>query len=130
MKVRMLPDWFGLIFIWGITIMIVAAAITEPYRSLVNRRMFWFLPLLAVAWTAGFVALQRLKNKYKEEYETLGNPQLFGAPHEARTWRFLFYVFSFGFRRLSDRLITVGFSVLVIFTLLAGLMILSAFLVA
>ena len=119
MKVRTLPDSFGVIFGWSMTVLIVAGAIANPERSFVKIPMFWFMPLLAVAWTAGFIAMRRLKSRFKDEYESLGSPQMFGKPFDDSSWRFLFYLLGFRFLRLSDRVVTTGFSILGGFSLFA-----------
>jgi hypothetical protein len=127
MKVRTLPDWFAPVFGWVTTIVVLGAAIAQPEGVYVNRSMLWFPPLLAVAWTAGFVAMQRFKKKYKEEHEGLGSPQLFGSPYEGRSWRFLAYLFGFRFLRLGDQVVSIGFSVFVGLTIVGLIGVLSLF---
>ena len=95
MKVKTLPDWFAPLFAWFITIVVLVAAIAQTEGVYVNRKTLWLPPLLAVAWTAGFIGMLRFKKKFKEEYEGLGSPQLFGSPYEGRHWRFVGYLFSF-----------------------------------
>ena len=102
------------------TALFVAGAIAaKPERSFLKVPLFWIMPLLTVAWTAGFVALRRFKSHFKEEYESLGRPQMFGQPFDDSTWRFLFYLLGFRFVRLSDRIVTIGFSIFSGFTLVA-----------
>jgi hypothetical protein len=111
MKAKILPDWFAPLFAWVITIVVLGAAITQPEGVYVNRSMLWFPPLLAVAWTSGFVGMLRFKKKFKEEHEALGSPQLFGSPYEGRHWKFLGYLLSFRFLRLGDPVVSACFSV-------------------
>lgn len=113
MKAKMLPDWFAPLFAWGITIIVLAAAVTQPEGVYVNRGLLWLPPLLAVAWTFGFVGMLRFKKKFREEHEALGGPQLFGSPYEGRHWKFVAYLFSFRFLRLGDPVVSVGFSVFI-----------------
>jgi hypothetical protein len=109
MKPRSLPDWFGPVFAWIITAVVLTASVMKPEGVYVNQRLKFFPLLLAIALTAGFVAMQRFKKKYQEEFEDLGSPYLFGSPFEGRTWRFQGYLFSLRFLRLKDRVVTVGF---------------------
>lgn len=120
MKAKMLPDWFAPLFAWGITVIVLVAAVTQPEGVYVNRALLWFPPLLAVCWTAGFVGMTRFKKKFAEEHEALGSPQLFGSPYEGRHWKFLAYLFSFRFLRLGDPVVSVGFSIFIGLTI-AGL---------
>jgi len=113
MKARMLPDWFAPLFAWIITIVVLGAAVTQPEGVYVNRGLLWFPPLLAVAWTSGFVGMLRFKKKFREEHEALGSPQLFGSPYEGRHWKFVGYLFGFRFLRLGDPVVSVGFSVFI-----------------
>lgn len=125
MKVRTLPDWFAPVFGWVTTIIVLGAAVAQPEGVYVNKSMLWFPPLLAVAWTAGFIGMQRFRKKYKEEHERLGSPQLFGSPYESRHWKFVGYLFSFRFLRLADPVVTTGFSVFIGLTLIGLVMFLS-----
>lgn len=115
------PDWFAPLFAWGITIIVLIAALTKPEGVYVNRELLWFPPLLAVAWTAGLVAMLRFKGKFAEEHDALGSPQLFGSPYEGRHWKFLAYLFSFRFLRLGDPVVSAGFSFFIGLTI-AGLL--------
>jgi hypothetical protein len=109
MKPRSLPDWFAPVFAWIITAVVLTASVTKPEGVYVNQGLRFFPLLLAIAWTAGFVAMQRFKKKYQEEFEDLGSPYLFGSPFEGRTWRFHGYLFSLRFLRLKDRVVSLGF---------------------
>jgi hypothetical protein len=111
MKAKKLSDWFAPLFAWVITFLILGAAITQPEGVDVNRNLLWFPPLLAVAWTSGVVGMMRFKKKFKEEYEALGSPQLFGSSFEGRDWKFIGYLLGFRFLRLGDPVVSVGFSV-------------------
>lgn len=118
MKASTLPDWFAPAFAWVITIVAVGAAVTQPEGVYVSRGLLWFPPLLAVAWTSGFIGMLRFKKKYREEHEALGSPQLFGSPYEGRQWKFKGYLFGFRFIRLGDAIISVSFSIFVVLTLI------------
>jgi hypothetical protein len=107
MKVRTLPDWFAPVFGWIITLMVFAAATSDPAR--VNQDLLWFPPLLAIAWTAGYIGMRRLKSDFREEHEALGHPQLFGSPYEKRHWTFLGWLLNFRFLRLGDAVMSAGF---------------------
>ncbi len=127
MKVRTLPDWFAPVFGWVSTIIVFGAAVAQPEGVYINRTMLWLSLMLAVAWTAGFIGMQRFRKKYKEEHERLGSPQLFGSPYEGRHWRFAGYLFSFRFLRLADPIVTTGFSVFIVLTAIGLIMLLSLF---
>lgn len=109
----MLPDWFAPLFAWIITLVVLGAAVTQPEGVYVNRGLLWFPPLLAVAWTSGFVGMLRFKKKFRDEHEALGSPQLFGSPYEERHWKFVGFLFSFRFLRLGDSVVSVGFSIFI-----------------
>lgn len=118
MKAKMLPDWFAPLFAWVVTIVLFAAVLNPPYDANANRKMLLFPPLLAVAWTAGFIGMPRFKKKFKEEHEGLGSPQLFGSPYEGRHWKFVAYLFGFRFLRLGDPVVSVSFSILIGLTII------------
>lgn len=80
MKTRMLPDWFAPVFAWIITVLLFAAVLNPPYDANVNRKLLWFPPILAVAWTSGCIGMMRLRMKFAAEHERLGSPKLFGSP--------------------------------------------------
>jgi len=109
MKPRSLPDWIAPVFAWIITAVVLLAAATRPEGVYVNDRLKFFPLLLAVAWTAGFIAMRQLKKKHQGEFESLGSPSLFGSPLEGRTWSFFAYFFGLRFLRLKDRVVTMGF---------------------
>jgi hypothetical protein len=125
MKASILPDWFAPLFAWIITILVLGAAVTQAEGVYVNRGLLWFPPLLAVAWTAGFVGMLRFKKKFREEYEALGSPQLFGSPYEGRQWKFKGYLFGFRFLQLGDTVVSVSFSIFVVLTLVGLIAFLS-----
>ena len=127
MKPRMLPDWFAPVFAWMITILLFAAVLNPPYDSGVNRKLLWFPPLLAVAWTFGCVGMMRFKKKFTAEYEALGSPQLFASPYETRHWKFVGYLLRFRFLRLGDAVVSVSFSVFIGLTILGMIWLLSLF---
>ena len=123
----MLPDWFAPLFAWIITIGLFAAMLNPPYGANVNRKMLWLPPLLAVAWTSGFIGMLRFKKKFREEHEALGGPQLFGSPYDGRHWKFVGYLFGFRFLRLGDPVVSVGFSVFIALTVIGLIGVLSLF---
>ena len=127
MKARTLPDWFAPLFAWIITIVVLGAAATQPEGVYVNRGLLWFPPILAVAWTSGFVGMLRFKKKFREEHEALGSPQLFGSPYEGRHWTFVRYLFGFRFLRLGDPVVSIGFSVFIGLTVIGLIGVLSLF---
>ena len=120
MKAKILPDWFAPLFAWIITIVVLGTAVTRQEGVYVNRDLLWFPPLLAVAWTFGFVGITRFRKKFKAEHAALGSPQLFGSPYEGRSWKLVGYLFSFRYLRLGDAIISVCFSIFIGLTL-AGL---------
>jgi hypothetical protein len=126
MKAKTLPDWFAPLFGWLITALVWGAAYANQPGIYVNRHLLWYPPLLAIAWTSGYVAMRRLRTKFGGEFERLGRPQLFGSPLDSATWNFLPYVVRFRFVRLADPIITGGFGIFVTFTALAMVLFLKA----
>jgi hypothetical protein len=120
MKPKSLPDWFAPAFAWLIAGIILLASATKPEGVYVNEELKFFPLLLAVAWTAGFVAMRRLRKEYSDEHEDLGSPYLFGSPFEASTWRFYGYLLSFRFLHLRDRVVTMGFVTMLSLTLVGA----------
>jgi hypothetical protein len=121
MKSRSLPDWLAPVLAWAIAAIVVFSSATKPEGVFVYEKLKFLLPLLAVAWTAGFVAMRQLKQRHQEEYARLGRPSLFGPPFETSTWRFKGYLFGFRFLRLKDRVVTVGFSTMLTLTVVGVL---------
>lgn len=125
MKAKMLPDWIAPLFAWINTLVVLGAGVTQPEGVYVNRGLLWFPPLLAVAWTSGFVGMLRFKKRFRDEHEALGSPQLFGSPYEGRHWKLVGYLFSFRFLRLGDSVVSVSFSIFVGLTIVALIGLLS-----
>ena len=125
MKPSTLPDGFAVVFIWCLLAVEIAIAVAMPQNVDLRNSIAWFIPCLAIAWTAAYIGMQQFRNKYKEEYEELGSPQIFGTPYERKTWRFISYLLTFRFIRLADPIITGCFSVFLGLTAIALVLLLS-----
>jgi hypothetical protein len=127
MRTKALPDWFAPLFGWLITAIVWGASWANRPGVYVNRDLLWFPPLLAVAWTSGYLGMLRFKTRFRREYESLGSPQMFGSPYDGDMWRFQRYLFGFRFLRLSDLLVSIAFAVFVGLTVI-GIVLFLAYL--